>query len=81
MIYLHGKALPAAGRRTAEGLLALVVTQNVTLQVEATSEFFSTPFSGARQLLPLPRVDTQLMLVQEPGVVKQLFARSTWHLD
>lgn len=58
-----------------------MVSQNVTLQVEATGELFTAPFSGARQLPPLPRVDTQLMLAQEPGVVEQLFALSTRHLD
>lgn len=81
-VYLHGKALPTASKHTAKGLLALMVSQYVTLQVEAASELFSTPSPGARQLLLLPPgVDTQLMLLQEPGVVKQLFALSTRHLD
>lgn len=78
-VYLHGKALPTASVRTTKGFLALMVSQYVTLQVEATGEPFITPFSGAQQLSRLPRVDTQLMLVQEPGIVKQLFALSTWH--
>lgn len=80
-VYLHGEALLTASIRTAKGLLALMVSQYMTLQVEATSELFITPFPGARQLLSLPRVDTQLMLVQEPGIVKLLFALSTRHLD
>lgn len=80
--YLHGKALPTASKRTAKRLFALMVSKYVTLQVEATSELSIAAFSGARQLLLLlPRVDMQLMLVQEPGVVKQLFALSAWHLD
>lgn len=81
-VYLHGKALPTASKRTAKRLFALMVSKYVTLQVEATSELSIAAFSGARQLLLLlPRVDMQLMLVQEPGVVKQLFALSAWHLD
>ena len=80
-VYLHGEALPTAGDRTAEGLLPLMVSQDVTLQVEAVVELFLAAFLGARQLLPLPGVDTQLMLAQEPGVVEQLFALSTRHLD
>lgn len=58
-----------------------MVSQYMTLQVEAMIELFITPFLGAGQLPPLPGVDTQLMLAQEPGVVEQLFARSTRHLD
>lgn len=80
-IYLHGEALPTAGVSTAERPLALMVSQYVTLQVEATSEFLVAAFFGARQHPLLPRVGTQLVLVQEPGVVKLLFALSTWHLD
>ncbi len=80
-VYLHGEALSAASIRTAEGLLALMVSQYVTLQVEATGELFITPFSGAQEFPLLPGVDALLMLVQEPGVVKELFARSTRHLD
>lgn len=80
-IYLHGKALPTASICTAEGLLILMVCQNVTLQIEATSELLIASFSGAWQLPLLPRVDTQLMLVQKPSIVKQLFALSTRHLD
>lgn len=80
-VYLHGEALPTAGVRTAEGFLALMVSQYVILQVEATSKLFATPFSGALKHPPLPRVDAQLMLAQEPGIVKLLFARSTWQLD
>lgn len=80
-VYLHGKALPTSSMCTIEGLLSLMVSQYVTLQIEATSENFITPFSGTHQLPLLPRVDTQLMLAQEPGIAKQLFAFSTRHLD
>lgn len=58
-----------------------MVSQYMTLQVKATSEFLAAAFFGAQQHLLLPRVDMQLVLVQEPGVVKLLFALSTWHLD
>lgn len=80
-VYLHGKALPTASICTVKGLLSLMVSQYVTLQVEAASEPFITLFSGAQQLPLLPRVDTHLMLAQEPGIAKQLFALSTRHLD
>lgn len=58
-VYLHGKALPTASICTAEGFLALMVSQYVILQVEATSKLFATPLSGAQQHLPLARVDMQ----------------------
>ena len=61
-VYLHGKALSTASICTAEGFLALMFSQYVILQVEATSELFATPLSGAQQHLPLPRVDMQRML-------------------
>lgn len=81
-VYLHGKVLPTASMCTVKGLLSLMVSQYVTLQIEATRENFITPFSGTHQLPLLPsRVDTQLMLAQEPGIAKQLFAFSTRHLD
>lgn len=80
LIYPHNKALSTAGVRTTKGPLALVLSQYVTLQVEAAAELFIAPFSGAQQLSLYPTVDTQLMQAQEPGVVKQLFALSTRHL-
>lgn len=59
-----------------------MVSQYMTLQVEVTGELFTAPWSGARQLpLLLPGVDMQLVLAQEPGVVKQLLAVFTRHLD
>lgn len=80
---LHGEALAAAGIHTAKGLLALMVSQYVTLQVEGTREPFPTTLLWAQQLLLrlLPSVDTQPMLVQEPCVVKQLLTLATLHLD
>lgn len=58
-----------------------MVSQDMTLQVEETTELPVTPISGARQLSLLSWVDAQLMLVQEPGVVEQLFTLSARHLD
>lgn len=72
--YLHGEALPTPGVSAAEGPLPLVVSVNVALQVEAARELFAAALPGARELPLLPRVDAQLVLVQEPGVVEQLLA-------
>lgn len=75
--FLHGKAPPTASMATDKGLFALMVSQYVTLQVEVPSELFLTPFSGARQHPLLPRVHTQLMLTEEPGVAELLLAHAT----
>lgn len=80
-VYLHGEALPTASVGTAERPLAVVVAEHVVLETEATGELFVTAFPGARQHPPFPGVDTQLMLVQVPGVVKALLALSAQHLD
>lgn len=79
-VHLHGEALPTASKGTAEWLLSLVVSQDMTFQVEAASEVFPTPFSGAREHPLLSRVDAPLMQVQEPLVVKLLIALTTWQL-
>lgn len=56
-----------------------MVSTHVTLQVEVASELFVAALLGALEFPPL-RMDTQLMLVQEPGVIKQLFAPTARHL-
>lgn len=66
--------------RTAEGSLPLMVSMYVTVQVEAESELFVAPFLGAQELLLCPRMDTQLVLAQEPGVIKQLLTPCARHL-
>lgn len=78
---LHGKGLPTARVGTAKWLLALMVSQNMTLQVEGTCELFVTTFLRARKHSLLSRVNMQLMLAQEPSVVKRLLAVATWQLD
>lgn len=78
--YLHGKALVAAGDGAAEGLLALVVAQDVTLHVEVAGELLLTADPGARQPPLLPGVRAQLVQVQEPAVVEELLARFALHL-
>lgn len=57
-----------------------MVSQYVILQIEAMCELTLAPLFRAQKLSLFTRVDVQLVLVQEPGVVKQLFAASTWHL-
>lgn len=79
-VYLHGKAFPTPCVCTAKGSLPLVVSMHVTLQVEVLSELFLAARLGAQELFLLPRMDTQLMPAQEPGVIKQLFALATRHL-
>lgn len=79
-LYLHGKALVAAGDGAAEGLLALVVAQDVTLHVEVAGELLLTADPGARQPPLLPGVRAQLVQVQEPAVVEELLARFALHL-
>lgn len=64
----------------AEGPLPLVVSVDVALQVEAARELSAAALPGARELPLLPRVDAQLVLVQEPGVVEQLLALVAWQL-
>lgn len=66
---------------TAEGLLPIVLTQNVTLQVEASGEFLLAAVFGAGPRLPLATVDLQPVQVQEPGVVELLLALCTRHLN
>lgn len=78
--FLHGKALVTARNSTAEGLLPLMVSQHVALQVEAASELFLTTFFGARKCSLFPGVDTKLMQAKEPEVAEQLVAVSTQHL-
>lgn len=79
-VYLHGKAFPTAFVCTAEGSLPLVVSLYVTVQVEAVGELFVAPFLGAQKLSPLTKVDAQLVLVHEPGVIKQLLTPLARHL-
>lgn len=57
-----------------------MVSVHVTLQVEAARELFVAALLGAQELPLLPGVDAQLVLVQEPGVVKQLLAPFARHL-
>lgn len=57
-----------------------MVSQNVTLQIEATCELTLAPLFRAQKLFLFTRVDVQLVLVQEPGLVKHPFAAATWHL-
>lgn len=57
-----------------------MVSLYVTIQVEAVGELFVATFLGAQKLSPLTKVDTQLMLVHEPGVIKQLLTPLAWHL-
>lgn len=57
-----------------------MVSVHVTLQVEVASELSGAALPGAQELPLLPRMDTPLVLVQEPGIIKQLFAPVTWHL-
>lgn len=47
-----------------------MVSMHVTLQVEEASELFVAALLGAQEFPLLPRMDTQLMLVQEPGIIK-----------
>lgn len=79
-VYLHGEAFPTPCVRTAEGPLPLMVSIYVTVQVEAESELFVAPFLGAQEPSLCPRMDTQLVLAQEPGVIKQLLTQSARHL-
>lgn len=79
-VYLHGKAFPTACVSTAEGSLPLMVSLYVTVQVEAVGELFVAPFLGAQKLSPLIKMDAQLVLVHEPGVIKQLFTPLARHL-
>lgn len=79
-VHLHGKALVTARNSTAEGLLPLMVSQHVALQVEAASELFLTTFFGARKQSLFPGVNAKLMQAQEPEVAEQLVAPSTQNL-
>lgn len=79
-VYLHGKAFPTPFVCTAEWSLPLMVSLYVTLQVEAVGELFVAPFLGAQKLSPLTKVDAQLVLVHEPGVIKQLLTPLARHL-
>lgn len=79
-VYLHDKAFPTPCVCTAEGSLPLMVSLYVTVQVEAVGELFVAPFLGAEKLSPLTKVDAQLVLVHEPGVIKQLLTPLARHL-
>lgn len=57
-----------------------MVAVHVTLQVEAASELFVAALLGAQEFPLLPRMDAQLVLVQEPGVTERLLAPAARHL-
>lgn len=78
--HLHGKALVAAGDGAAERPLALVVPQDVTVQIEAAAELLLTAVPGTRQPSPLPGVSAHVVQVTEPGVVEELLALCARHL-
>lgn len=57
-----------------------MVSLYVTVQVEAVGELFVAPFLGAQKPSPLAKVDAQLVLAHEPGVIKQLLTPLARHL-
>lgn len=57
-----------------------MVSQYMTLQFDTAGELPVTALSGAQEVPLLPRVRTQLMQVQKPGVVEESIAVFTHEL-